>query len=146
MSDVDVNKGLEQIKMPILLYSCTPFSELPSNISTMIQHLLCTALRWIEIKVCIHWLITYTSIPHRIIFWDGEITSFCESGTQPWRRLAGGQCHVRRCYIDDHAGRAVEGYSSLFLITLLHSGGFDTYSVAGWVGVGYVILMTEVAE
>ena len=32
---VDLNKCLNQIKLPILLDTCAPFPELPLNISTM---------------------------------------------------------------------------------------------------------------
>ena len=32
----DLDKCLEQIKLPISLCSCTPYSELPSNTNTMV--------------------------------------------------------------------------------------------------------------
>ena len=35
-----IKKGIKQIKLPILLYTCAPISELPSNISTMVYELL----------------------------------------------------------------------------------------------------------
>ena len=37
-TDVDLSKCLKQIKLPILLYTCAPFSELPSNIRIMIAY------------------------------------------------------------------------------------------------------------
>ena len=36
-TSVELNKCLKQIKLPIELYTCALFSELPSNISTMIR-------------------------------------------------------------------------------------------------------------
>ena len=38
----DLNKCLDQIKLPILPYTCVPFSELPSKISTMYERVSIT--------------------------------------------------------------------------------------------------------
>ena len=35
---LDLNKRFKQIKVPISLHTCVPFSTLPSNISTMAIH------------------------------------------------------------------------------------------------------------
>ena len=34
LTSIDLDKRLKQIKLPILLYTCAPFSVLPFNIST----------------------------------------------------------------------------------------------------------------
>ena len=46
-----LNKCLKHVKLPILLYTCAPFSELPSNISTMVVAILCVLLKKHQYKL-----------------------------------------------------------------------------------------------